>query len=180
MLLDPAGTRPPSIKKGKLGNQGQGQALSVTNMNAMNGMAMMGMTLGMNMGMSMTGVPGIPGMPTMSMPMYPMPMSMPIMPGVPGMPPLVAVNNGMGPILSGSVGEGSGKTKRPSSTYDMSAEFGQMQVSMKRAQSSAPALASAHGSGSGKSGTVSSSNRRSSFLDVEQQRPRRNSTYALR
>ncbi|KXN84982.1 hypothetical protein AN958_11827 [Leucoagaricus sp. SymC.cos] len=161
MLLDPLKTRVPTTKKGKLGNQPQGQALSMANMNTMHAMNM-GMigAMGMGMGMPMQGMQ-LP----MSMSMYGMP-GIPMMPGVPGIPPMVAVNGGMehmpppasprlAPTLtnknSSLKADANGKVLRMSSAYDLSGEFGQM--SMKRTNSSGPTLMSANGgSGQGPGG----------------------------
>ncbi|KAJ3568549.1 hypothetical protein NP233_g5640 [Leucocoprinus birnbaumii] len=200
MLLDPSGTRVPTTKKGKSSsNQGN----TMTNLNAMQAMNMMGP---MAMGKSMPGMPvGLQGMPPI--PMY----GVPMMPGVPGMP-MVAVNGGMGPMpvpppgspmllpslnnknssLRVRADSGSGKIQRPTSGYDLSGEFGQMGMSMKRVPSSGllsggpvggglrPASAGTqpqvNGAGGGLDGGVPGSlkERKSSFLDLEK-RQRRNS-----
>ncbi|KAF9446501.1 hypothetical protein P691DRAFT_183335 [Macrolepiota fuliginosa MF-IS2] len=175
MLLDPTGTRVPSIKKGKLGNQGQRMhVLSAANMNTMNVMNN-GMNVPMGMGIGMPGFPmggmGMPGMPMpglspMPMPMYGMPGMSPMMPGVPGLP-MAAANGGtvpsspyLGPanaisktandIGNGDMGE-RGRPLRSPSVYNLGSEFGQMQLSMMtRAQSSGPTLsANAPQSGGG-------------------------------
>lgn len=202
MLLDPTGTRVPSIKKGKLGNQAQGHALSAANMNIMSNNVGMNMRMGMpGFGMGM-GI-GLPGMPPMTMPMYGVPTVSgvsPMTPGVHGMS-MVAVNGGMGHItpsspcltpvnnatkatnnsnghINGRDGDGGGKARRPSSVYDLSAEFGRMQVSMARAQSSGPTTTippSGHNAlGQGSAQYAKTGTKRSS-LDVDSRR--RHSSY---
>ncbi|KAF7784948.1 hypothetical protein Agabi119p4_1113 [Agaricus bisporus var. burnettii] len=195
MLLDPVSTRPPT-KKAKMP-----VPLSMANLNAMNGgIPMMGGMNMMNMGSPAMVSSGMPGMPQMSMSMYhrmgppnPMPMS-----GIPGMPPTVGVNGLMGPMplsMNTTGSNNSGRERRQSSfsPYDLSGEFGEMQLSVKRARSSAPVLPGGEGFDSpssgqdrgrdehpavGKNQTVSTA--RPSFLSVEQQRLRRHSDYALR
>jgi hypothetical protein len=200
MLLDPVSTRPPTNKKVKMT-----APLSMANLNAMNngGMPMMGgMTTMMNMGtppmgMCMNVPSGIPGMPQISMSMYHRmgsSMPIPLMPGVPGTPPMVSVNGLMGPMplsmnnldTTGSNNIGRGRQQSSVSPYDLSGEFGEMQLSMKRARSSTPVLSSGQDlGGDGYPGvaanrTVPAAAVRSSFLGVEQQRLRRHSTHALR
>jgi hypothetical protein len=194
MLLDPAGTRVPTVKKEK------GMA-NVNMMQAMNTMGPKAMA---------RGIPAMPvlmqGMPVMSM--YAMP-GMPMIPGAAGMP-MVAVNGGMGPMaappgsprlapknsnLQVRADSGSGKVLRVSSAYDLSGEFGQMQMSVKRVQSTDSPMASVNGgsrptfagqqqslngksTAAGAHGVVSGSlkERKASFLELEK-RQKKDNTY---
>lgn len=125
-LLEPAGTRVPSVKKGRVGRPGAGQQQQqqqqlgntpgmyvngmgmngmvpmngMVAMNGMNGMAMNGMGMGMNMGM----VP----MPMLSPTLSPMMTGSPLMPVVPMSP------------------GGSHHKRSGSGPYDLAGEFGQM------------------------------------------------------
>lgn len=144
MLLDPAGTRVPTIKKGRLGSQAQGQALAMANMNTMQAMNMMG-PMGMGMGMPVMPMQGMPPM-AYGMPMVAINGGMGPMLVPPGSPRLAPTLNNKNSGLRMRADSGSGKLQHSSSAYDLTGEFGQMKVSMKRAQSSGPTMASANGS----------------------------------
>jgi hypothetical protein len=143
----------------------------------------------MGIGMNVPG--GMPGMPPMSIyHLMGSSMPMPLMSTAPGTPPMVAVNGLMRPMspsmnnldTTGSNTVGRGRQQLPVSPYDLSGEFGGMQLSMKRARSSTPALSSSRDLGDGH--PVAAGNRtmpavRSSLLSVEQP-VRSHSTHALR
>lgn len=136
-LLEPAGTRVPSVKKGRVGRPGAGQQLQqqqqlgntagvyvngmggamgmngmvamngMNGMVAMNGMAMNGMGMGMNMGM------------------VPMPMLSPMMTG-----------NSLMPVPMSPGGSHGQQHKRGGSgSYDLAGEFGQMGLGAGRGMS---------------------------------------------
>lgn len=144
-LLEPAGTKVPSLKKGRIGRPGVGQqqqqqhlgntagvyvngmgAMSMNGMNGMvamngmNGMAMNGLGMGMNMGM----VP----MPMLSPTMSPMMTGSPLMP-VP---------------MSPSGSHSQHHKRAGSGSYDLAGEFGQMGLGagkgMTRAYTTGPFL----------------------------------------
>lgn len=141
MLLDPLGTRIPTVRKGALGSQTQGQILAMANMDTLQAINMR-RPLGM----------GMPGMLTQgisSMPMYGVStMPMVVVDGVSGpiatstSPQLTQIPNNKSNSQKEKANSRSRKVQRAVSAFDLGGESCQLQESVKRIHSSDPTRSS--------------------------------------
>lgn len=142
MLLDPLRTRIPTVRKGALGSQMQGQALAMTNMNTIQTVNMRG-PLGMGMsGMLTQGISSVPMYGISTVPMV-------IVDGVSGFIAASAspqstqiLNNNKSNSQEVKANSGSRKVQRVASVLGLAGESSHLQESMKRIYSSGPTKSS--------------------------------------
>jgi len=141
MLLDPLGTRIPTVRKGTLGSQTQGQLLAMANMDTIQAINMR-RPLGM-------GVPGMLTQGISSMPMYGVStMPMVVVDGVPWpivtstSPQLTQIPSNKSNSHKEKANSGSRKVQRAVSAFDLGGNSCQLQESVKRIYCSGPTRSS--------------------------------------
>lgn len=142
MLLDPLGTRIPTVRKGVLGSQTQGQVLAMANMDTIQAMNMrrplgMGMPGMLTQGISPMPMYGVSTVPTVVVDGVSAPIATSVSPQLTQIP-----NHNKGNSQKVKADSGSRKVHRAASAFDLSGESSQLQESMKRINSSGPTRSS--------------------------------------